>query len=73
MRIYGEATGNDPWVSIHAVVNGSWKKYADCVVTSPYTDIVVTQDMINEMTLKTALWGKFCKVTKICKVVTTTN
>lgn len=73
MRIYGEATGNDPWVSIHAVVNGSWKKYADCVITSPYTDIVVTQDMINEMTLKTALWGKFCKVTKICKVVTTTN
>lgn len=73
MRIYGEATGNDPWVSIHAVVNGSWKNYAGCVVTSPYTDIVVTQDMINEMTLKTALWGKFCKVTKICKVVTTTN
>ena len=32
-----------------------------------------TQDMINAMTLKTSLWGKFCKVTKICKVVTTTN
>ncbi len=73
MRIYGEATGNDPWVSIHAVNNGSWINYAGCVVTSPYTDIVVTQDMINAMTLKTALWGKFCKVTKICKVVTTTN
>lgn len=72
MRIYGEATGDDPWVSIHAV-DGSWKNYAGCVVTSPYTDIVVTQDMINAMTLKTALWGKFCKVTKICKVVTTTN
>ena len=72
MRIYGEATGDDPWVSIHAV-DGSWKNYAGCVVTSPYTDIVVTQDMINKMTLKTALWGKFCKVTKICKVVTTTN
>lgn len=73
MRIYGEATGNDPWVSIHAVNNGSWINYAGCVVTSPYTDIVVTQDMINAMTLKTALWGRFCKVTKICKVVTTTN
>lgn len=72
MRIYGEATGNDPWVSIHAV-DGSWKNYAGCVVTSPYTDIVVTQDMINTMTIKTLLWGKFCKVTKICKVVTTTN
>lgn len=73
MRIYGEATGNDPWVSIHAVNNGSWINYAGCVVTSPYSDIVVTQDMIDKMTLKTALWGKFCKVTKITKVVTTTN
>lgn len=72
MRIYGEATGNDPWVSIHAV-NGSWINYAGCAVTSPYSDIVVTQDMIDKMTLKTALWGKFCKVTKITKVVTTTN
>jgi len=70
MRIYGEATGNDPWVSIH---DGDWHNYAGCVVTSPYTDIVVTQDMINTMTIKTLLWGKFCKVTKICKVVTTTN
>ena len=72
MRIYGEATGNDPWVSIHAV-NGSWINYAGCAVTSPYSDIVVTQDMIDKITLTTALWGKFCKVTKITKVVTTTN
>ena len=74
MRVYGEATGDDPWVSIHAVdTGGNWHNYAGCAVGSPYRDIVITQDMIDEMTLKVALWGKFCKVTKISKVVTTTS
>lgn len=74
MRVYGEATGDDPWVSIHAVNSeNSWINYAGCAVGSPYRDIVITQDMIDKMTLKVALWGKFCKVTKISKVVTTTN
>lgn len=74
MRVYGEATGDDPWVSIHAVdTGGNWHKYAECAVGSPYRDIEITQKMIDEMTLKVALWGKFCKVTKISKVVTTTE
>ena len=73
MRIYGSASGSDPWVSIHAVETSGWVNYAGCVVTSPYSDITITQDMIDKMTIKVGLWGKDCTVTKICKVVTTTN
>ena len=74
MRVYGEATGDDPWVSIHAVESGgNWQNYAGCAVGSPYRDIVITQDMIDKMTLKVAFWGKYCKVNKISKVVTTSS
>ncbi len=74
LRVYGEAKGNDASaeLTIQAAENGT-VSVASCTVSSPYTDIVVTQDIINKLTKKVTFWGRNCIVTKICKVVTTTN
>ncbi len=72
LRVYGEAKGNDAELTIQAAENGT-VSVASCTVRSPYTDIVVTQDIINKLTKKVTFWGRNCIVTKLSKVVTTTN
>lgn len=74
LRVYGEAKGNDASaeLTIQAAENGT-VSVASCTVSSPYTDIVVTQDIINKLTKKVTFWGRNCIVTKLSKVVTTTN
>ena len=74
LRVYGEAKGNDAnaELTIQAAENGT-VSVASCTVSSPYTDIPVTQDIIDKLTKKVTFWGRNCIVTKLSKVVTTTN
>lgn len=75
LRVYGEAKGNDANAefTIQAAENGT-VNVATCTVSSPYTDIVVTQDIINKLASKKVTFtGRNCIVTKLSKVVTTTN
>ena len=75
LRVYGEAKGNDANAefTIQAAENGT-VNVATCTVSSPYTDIVVTQDIINKLASKKVTFtGRNCVVTKLSKVVTTTN
>ena len=74
LRVYGEAKGNDAnaELTIQAAENGT-VSVASCTVSSPYTDIPVTQDIIDKLTKKVTFWGRNCIVTKLSKVATTTN
>lgn len=74
LRVYGVAYGSDPWVSIHDGSVDPWVGYAGCAVPgagaeNQYTDIIVTQEMIDKMTLTVGFWGKDCTITRLSRIV----
>ena len=74
LRVYGVAYGSNPWVSIHDGSVDPWVGYAGCAVPgagaeNQYTDIIVTQEMIDKMTLTVGFWGKDCTITRLSRIV----
>ena len=74
LRVYGVAYGSDPWVTIHDGSVDPWVSYTGCAVPgagaeNQYTDIVVTQEMIDKMTLTVGFWGKDCTITRLSRIV----